>query len=282
LLTERYTRYPSDSRLQGEGRLELARRIAEQSAVWVSGRLEGRTYPENTVRSYHRAVASLGFGSPFHGGRFNLLWSIRGLDYCRTAYHDRTSRAVVFDYRRAIGDRTDIGALAEFEWSDYGRAAIKYTPPELPTPSGTQRDRAREARLSLRHVRGWLFECDLAWRSNRSNSFGFSTGTRSLEGGVSGWLPGSVLLQIRGRIESTSYRDHGLKDVYIPLEGEELEAAEDNNRLQVRLSRKLSHRLTAEGRISWFRNESLLVGEFYEKALGTLGLVWTPIGKSRN
>ncbi len=97
---------------------------------------------------------------------------------------------------------------------------------------------------------------------------------------ASGWLPGRLLLQIRGRAESTSYRDAGLSDVFIFPAGEEQEAGEDNNSLQVRLRRPLGPGMAVEGRISWFRNESLLVGSFYRKTLGSIGVVWTPVGSS--
>jgi hypothetical protein len=89
-----------------------------------------------------------------------------------------------------------------------------------------------------------------------------------------------LLLQLRGRAEWTSYRDHGLSEVFISRLGEEQEAGEDNNSLQVRLRRPVARGWALEGRISWFRNESLLVGSYYRKNLGSIGIVWTPIGAS--
>jgi hypothetical protein len=87
-------------------------------------------------------------------------------------------------------------------------------------------------------------------------------------------------MQLRGRVETTSYRDSGLADVYILRAGENQEAGEDNNSLQLRLRRPIGTGWSIEGRVSWFRNESLLVGSFYRKTVGSLGVVWTPVGSS--
>ena len=162
----------------------------------------------------------------------------------------------------------------------WDRPAIRRVGPDLFETSGHQRDRGRHFEFGLRYLHGWLFEAIAGVESIRSNSFGYSIRRTSLGGGVTGWLPGSVLLQARGRVESVSYRDSGLDRVYIVRAGEDLDSAQDNNSVSVRLERSLLPRVAVEVRSSWFRNESLLVGYHYRKALATIGLVWTPYGAS--
>ena len=97
---------------------------------------------------------------------------------------------------------------------------------------------------------------------------------------MSGWLPGSILTQVRGKLESHSYHDAGLDDYFIAREGENLEAVDDNNHFLLRLQRRLGGHVAIEGRYSWFRNETLLAGEFYRKSIGTIGLVFSPVAES--
>jgi hypothetical protein len=281
-LTEHYARYASDSRYQIEGILDANRSIRRTAVLWGSGRANYRTYPDSTERNFHELVGSLGLSSTIRGGDLNSYLTLRGLDYRRTGSFDVRTETITFDYRRSLRRRLDMGAIAAFDWSRYGRYALRSAREGMPIVDSTrtQNDRGREARLSFQYMRGWLFEAWVAWESIRSNSFGSSIGRRSIGGMTSGWLPGSLLLQIRGRAEATSYRDHGLDEVFISRVGEEREASEDNNSLQIRLRRPVGLGWAVEGRVSWFRNESLLVGSFYRKTLGSLGIVWTPIGSS--
>ncbi len=276
-LTERYFHYASDSRYQVDGSFQANRRTGRTASVWLSGRGEFRSYPDNTDRNFRRGSAALGVAAKARGGDFSAAWALRGLDYRRTPRFDRRAQAVTLDYRRALHPRIELSATAEFEWSRYSRDAVKQPSEET---TRAQKDRGREARIAVQYMRGWLFETFASWEGVRSNSFGYSLGRRSLGGMASGWVPGKLLLQVRGRIETTSYRDSGLADVYILRAGENQEAGEDNNSLQVRLRRPVGPAWSLEGRISWFRNESLLVGSFYRKTVGSLGVVWTPVGSS--
>lgn len=279
-LTERYFTYASDSRYQAEGSFQATQQTGRSASLWLSGRGEFRTYPDSTDRNYRRASAALGIASKLRRGELNVAWAVRGLDYRRTSRVDRRAQALTVDVRGPLHPRVDLLATAEFEWSRYGRDAIRDPSDEAETDPRRQKDRGREARVGIQVMRGWLFEGFAAWEAVRSNSFGYSLGRRSLSAMASGWLPGQLLLQVRGRIESVSYRDHGLADVYILRAGEDQEAGEDNNSLQARLRRPVGPGWSVEGRISWFRNESLLVGSFYRKAVGSIGIVWTPVGSS--
>ena len=279
-LTERYGRTATESRLQGEGTATGWLDLARGAALRLDGSLEGRSYPDSTERGFSRARGLLGIVSPLHDGVVDLSTGWGRLDYRRTPVLDRADRFLSLRYRRAIDRRLDVEAGATFEWLAHGRAAIRQIDSTTFLLSGDQRDRGREAWIALRHLRGWLYEIGLSWKSVRSNSFGYSVGRKAVEGALTGWLPGGLLFQVRGRLEAISYHDPGLERVFLVRAGENTEAAEDNNRLLLALRRGLGERVALEGRLGWFRNESLLVGEFYEKRVGSVGLIWHPVGAS--
>ncbi|MBD3161992.1 MAG: hypothetical protein GF346_06845 [Candidatus Eisenbacteria bacterium] len=279
-LTERYDDTATESRHQGEavgsGWVELSGR----TVLRIHGSAQGRTYPDSTERGFSRARGSAGILAPFGGGRVEISLGTGRLDYRRTTGLDRTDRFLSLRYRREIDERLDVGIQATFDWRDHGRAAIQQVDSTTFVLSGNQEDRGREAWIGARYLRGWFYELGLSWRSVRSNSFGYSVGRKAIEAAVTGWLPGRVLFQARARLEATSYHDADLDRVFLVRTGENTEAAEDNNRLLLRVRRSLGKRVAAEARLSWFRNESLLVGEFYEKRVGSIGLVWHPVGAS--
>ena len=279
-LTERYLRYADDSRLQVEGNIELLRRLGRGGSLWANGRLERRVYPDSTPRNFSRDAFSIGLGAPCRGGRLNIGTSTRGIDYQRTRRFDRRGQAFTIDYRKPLSPRWEANAIAEFEWAHWGRSAIKQVTAEAFELRGDQEDRGREARFGIQYVRGWLYGLTLAWGLVRSNSFGYSVTRRSVEGQVHGWLPGALLFQVRGRVEGVAFHDRGLGRVFVIRTGEDVEAGQDNNALYLRVRRALSSQLAVEGRASWFRNESLLIGTHYHKMVGSLGVVWSPIGAS--
>lgn len=277
-LTERYDRFSSDSRLQGEGNLEIQRGLRRGAVVWVKSRLDGRLYPKDSDRNYHRASLALGFGRPLRGGWFALSPSYRALDFRRTPPFDRRAQALTIDYRRPIQSNLEVSVGSEFEWSRFGSEAFKKVLGECKwdTLGRDRRDRARELRVGVHYTKILLLECGLTWKSIRSNTFGFSVGRKRVEAAVSGWLPGRVLFHIRGRAEATSYHDRGLDVCFLAVPGDEQEAREDNNSLLVRMRRPVRRGLALEGRVAWFKNESLLVGSFYRKVTATVGLSWAP------
>ncbi len=279
-LAERYDRYATESRLQGEVTGEALRSLGGGATIWINGWVEGRVYPDSTSRNFRRSSLSIGASAPFHRGRVGIGLSDRTIDYRRNPGIDRRGDAFFVDYRRAITARLETHFMMEFEWARWDRRAIKQVAPDLFAPGGRQEDRGREARLTLRYLRGWLLETTFGWESVRSNSFGYSVGRRRIEAAVSAWLPGSVLAQLRGRLEEADYHDRELDRVFVIRTGEDVEAGEDSNSLTLRLRRQLIPRVLLEGRASLFRNESLLVGSRYDKRTASLGLVWAPVGQS--
>lgn len=274
-LLDRYSRYASESRDQVEGDLDIQRKVRGRSAVWGNGRLQYRSYPDSLRRNFRREAYALGFRTPFRGGSLTVGGSGRGIDFNDTARFDRRSRLLTISYRRAIESTLEISAAVELASSHWGRPAYDWSGPK----GVDQKDRGRQILAGLRYVHGWLYELNLGWESVRSNSIGYSLGRRSIEAGLSGWLPGKLLLQARGRFEGVAYRDHNLDRIFLPR-SENIEANEDNNSLILRLRRSLVRQLAVEGRFSWFRNESPFVGLYYSKTVASIGLAWTPIGAS--
>jgi hypothetical protein len=279
-LVEQYEQLASESRYQGDATLDLQQGIRRRLTAWGSGWIQGRTYPDSLRRSWVRGSVAGGLRAPFRGGMFGLGFATRAIDYRRTRNVDRRSGAVTLEIRRPFRPSLEGRLLAEFETVHWDRPAIHSIGGETPEWSGHQRDRSRQFELGARYLRAWLFEGTVGYESVRSNSFGYSIRRIRFEGGITGWLPGAVLAQVRGRAESVEYRDRGLDRVYIVPYGEDLDAAQDNNTVTLRLRRGLIRQLAIEVRGSWFRNESLLVGYHYRKSLAVIGLVWTPVGAS--
>lgn len=276
-LTERYFDHPSESRFQGEAGADLSMLVGRRGNLRASLFAQGRSYPDTVARNYTRQWANVGWSGPLRRGSFALTGTWRGIDYRRTPRHDRSSRSLRMEYVRAIRRGPELRVGAMFEWANYGRPSVKLPygePGQGPYLGSDQRDRGRALLIGVRYQRGWLWDLGLGWESVRSNSIGYSVGRRSLELGATGWIPGQILVQVKGRTEGTSYHDRGLDEVYIPRTGEDLESGQDNNSLQIFVERGLAGRLVAEGRCGWYRNESLLVGFYYEKAIVSLGVSW--------
>lgn len=275
-LADRYSRYGTESRDQIEGSLDLQRRVARLGAIWGNARMEFRSYPDSTRRNYSRSAIGFGIRAPFRGGILTLGGTGRGTDFRNTARFDRRGRAFSIGYRRPFSRRLELTGGLEFESIRWGRVAY-----DTIGPKGIdQRDQSRDASIGARYLRGCLFEGTVGWKSVRSNSLGYSLGRKSAEVGVSGWLPGAVLVQVRGRVESVSYRDRNLGRIFFVPRNENIDASEDNNTVMVRIRRRLMREIAIDGRASWFRNESPFVGVYYRKAVASLGLAWTPIGAS--
>jgi hypothetical protein len=277
-LTERYDQYSSESRFQAEAGGDLSARVSRASSVWTTARIEGRTYPDSTERNYGRGHVTLGSTMPLRRGRLSIGATAGGIDYRRTGSFDLRHEMLSAEFRSGAGSRVDLRLQARLEWGRYGRSAIKRAGTDQFGLSGRQRDRIREIEIGASYLAAWLFEAGASWESVRSNSFGYSLGRKSLIGSVSGWLPGEVMLQVRGRIETVSYHDSGLDRVFIIRTGEDQEAGEDNNHLLVRVRRAIHPRVAIDARFSLFRNESLLVGSFYRKSVTSLGFEWRPWG----
>jgi hypothetical protein len=279
-LAEKYSRFASESRYQGDATLDLRQGLGKKVSAWGTAWIQGRTYPDSLVRNFARGSAAVGLQGPLRGGSVGMGIAARGIDYHRTPEVDTRGQAVTIEIRRPLRRSLEGRLVAEFESVRWDRPAIRRVGEDLFETSGHQHDRGRQFQFEFRYLRDWLLEATGGIESIRSNSFGYSIRRLSLEGRATGWLPGSVLLQVGGRIESVTYRDAGLEKVYIVRAGEDLEAAQDNNSFTAQVRRPLLKQVAIEARASWFRNESLLVGYHYRKALAAIALVWVPVGAS--
>ena len=75
-------------------------------------------------------------------------------------------------------------------------------------------------------------------------------------------------------LEGTHYRNQRFLDAWPVQRPGQLEANPDDNLVALRLARPIGRGWSAEGRLSWYRNESLVVREYYRKRIWTLGLTW--------
>ncbi|MCA9729113.1 MAG: hypothetical protein KC729_15595 [Candidatus Eisenbacteria bacterium] len=276
---ERYDRLPSEARAQAETRLQLDMRAGSKGGVV---RLEtgwrARTYPDSTLRDFQRAWGSararVRLGPK---GSLQPRFEIWTQDYDRTNVRDQIGTGVELAYEVTL--RKDLTATLGLEVGGirFDRSSLQverlddgnriYLGPD-------QRDNHRLVRIGGRYLRRALIQLEYGFRSHRSNSIGSSFHRHEVRWLVSRGLPGGFSGQFYGNLESTHYTDKDLVDVIVIRVGEEEEASDDNNVFALQLGRPLLRGWRVQLRHTWFRNESLLVGDYYQKRVWTLALSW--------
>ncbi|MBD3336236.1 MAG: hypothetical protein GF355_12035 [Candidatus Eisenbacteria bacterium] len=136
-----------------------------------------------------------------------------------------------------------------------------------------RRDAMRTVGLALGRLRPFVLRCGYAYSARHSNSFGFSQRQHELTALISMALPFDIDLQALGNLQSTNYTDPGIDTVFVYVPGE-VEARENDNSISLRLRRPLGRGPVFELRSAWFRNESLLVGRFYDKWIVGCAVRW--------
>lgn len=278
--TERYDQLENEGRNQGEVRLFGHFRFGRPGLlVRALGGWRGRDYPDSTMRNFERRWGSL-LGQLRVGPRgvFRPEVTVWSLDFNRTKDRDQVGVDLDLTYELPVGSRVRVHGGFGFGGVDYDRASLQVetTPdgeliPELGPP---QDDTYRALRLGGQYLRGFLVQLQYTLRGQSSNSFGSSYRRHEIRWLLSGSLPLGISGQFYGNVESTHYTDDNLEEVFVLRAGEEQEAGEDNNLVALQASRALRRGWRAFVRHSWFENESLFVGNFYEKRVWTLGVSW--------
>src|SRR5690606_37933558 len=141
-----------------------------------------------------------------------------------------------------------------------------------------QRDDHRLVRIGARYLSRMLVQLEYGFRSHRSNSIGSSFRRHEVRWLLSRSRPWGWPGQASGRLESTADTDEDLADLIVIRVGEEEEASDDNNVFALQVGRPLPEGWRLQVRHSWYRNESLLVGDYYEKRVWTFALSWESAG----
>ncbi len=276
---ERYLDHPREERLQGEGRVRLDHVLGRRGG---SGRIElstrARSYPDSTRRDFGRdrirwdGHIKLGPQGLF---RPSIEWKqlrLRGSDE-----DDRTEFEVGLGYEWTARPGWALFGGLDLGGKRYQRASVQAerVEGELELSFGKdQRDDLRRVRLGTRALwRGGLYQLQYGYLSQNSNSVGASYGRHELRWLASRGLFFGISTQFYGSLQSTRY-DDDLDEIFVLRPGEVTEAEDDNNLVALQVSRKLAAKLRVHVRHSWYRNESLLVGTFYDKRVFSAGLSW--------
>ena len=274
---ERYMERAEEHRAQFELRLRLDQSIGRRGGT---GRWElttrSRVYPDSTRRDFSRDRVRWDGRFPLGPkGTLRPSFTYDQVDLHVSDQDDRKGIEVGLGYDwRLTPSWVTFGGL-DLGGVRYDRASIQELPPEeAPVLGPKQSDERRRARVGVRHVGRTVAQIEYGYLSQSSNSLGTSFGRHELHWIVSRALLFGVRGQFFGNIESTHYRDDELDDFEIFLLGEELEARDDNNLVAVQLARSVGDRVGVHVRHTWFRNETFLVGTFYQKTVWSAGLTW--------
>lgn len=281
MFVERYTTQPREDRAHGEVRLAWDRSGPGVSArTRIEGGFGARDYPDSTSRNYRRGWGRLSSG--FRLGPSGTLvprleyWT---LDFSRTPRRDQSGARFDLAYEIPLRSWLVLQPGLELGGIRHGLSSIQLVsrrpdePPELDLETPDRHDTYRVAHLSLRVLRRGVVRFQYAFRSQGSNSIDAALQRHEFRWLISQSLPLGLVGQLYGNLEHTKYTDRDLDRVLVLRSGE-LEAGEDDNTVALRMSRYLGRGWAVDGRHSWYRNESLLIQNYYRKQVWTFGLSW--------
>ncbi len=279
-LVEQYGRFPAEDRRQGE--VTLAWSAAQprlRRRVSIDGGLRGRDYPDSALRTHWQAWGRLTGAVPVGPvgslvGRCHL-WT---LDFRRTARRDRSGASFDLAYEHPVGRRWIATGGLELGTSNHGYPSLRLeadgeSPNRALVYGRDREDRARFLHLGLRRAGRLLAQAQYGYRTQRSNSVDGRYDRHEVSWLLARPLWGGVTGQFLGHVGWTRYTDPSLEEFDITRVGE-VEAGEEDNTIALRLSRRLLPSLSADLRVAWYRNESAVVGEYYDKAVPSAGITW--------
>jgi hypothetical protein len=278
---ERYSTQPREDRAHGEARLAWeSRGPGFENRTRFEFGLGARDYPDSSSRNYARGFGRIATGLKLgsHGVLVPRLeyWT---LDFRRTLRRDEIGRRLDLTYERRIRTWLVLEEGVELGGVHHGLHALKLVSrdpdqiPELDLNTSDRRDSYRLAHVSLRLLRRGLIRVEYAYCSQGSNSMDAALRRHEFRWLASHPLPLRLVGQFYGNLEHTTRTDRDLGRVVV-LQSGEREAGEDDNTIALRLSRSIGRHWTLEARHAWYRNESLLIGNFYSKRVLTAGLSW--------
>jgi hypothetical protein len=145
--------------------------------------------------------------------------------------------------------------------------------PFYPVWGQNRHDSFRRARVGLLWRWQGLIRIEYGLRSQGSNSVDAALSRHELTWLWSRGLPFGLTGQFFGSLEHTRYSDPHLGSILVVRSGDP-EAGDDDNAVVLRLGRSFGRGWTVEARHAWYRNESLLVENYYRKRIWSVGLSW--------
>jgi hypothetical protein len=280
---ERYDELAREARAQAEARVQGDLPLGSKGGLLrFEGGWRARSYPDSMQRNFQRAWGSA--RSRFKLGPRGALQpriEIWSQDYDRTRERDQVGTDIELAYELAV--RRDLSATLGLEVGGirFERRSLQVERREgksTITLGPDQHDDHRLVRVGARYLSRILVQLEYGFRSHRSNSIGSSFRRHEVRWLLSRSLPWGWSGQLYGNLESTTYTDEDLADLIVIRVGEEEEAGDDNNVFAMQVSRPLLQGWRLQVRHTWYRNESLLVGDYYRKRVWTLALSWESSG----
>jgi len=285
--SEQFFRQTTEARTQGEATLRLTGGGLGRA---LQGRLEGgykvSSYPSDSDRNYWRGWGRAQLSIPAGpSGRLMPRLEYWTLDLRRNARREEKALALDLSYEQPLVGRFDLlrafkvrvsllGGL-EFGGIHHGFSSIQIEKEtDLPIYGPDRDDSYRHAHIGLQFMGGGLYRLEYGYRSRQSNSIDAESRRHEIRWLASTRLPWNVSLQLYGMLEHTSYVNIAELDRYFIQRSGELEANPDDNLVAVRLARPVARGWSVEARSAWYRNESLVVREYYRKQVWTVGITW--------
>ncbi len=280
---EDYRELTAEKRAQGEVQTALTMPLSGSGAqARLEAGLTARSYPDvadSLSRDYDRGWITAESAAPLGpSGIVHLAFRLYSLDFDRTSRPDEWGSGVDLSYEHPLRAHLWGNVGLEFVGVRHGSPSIQWGDPDegrtITVGPPDHRDNGRHVHVGVRWMRRLLVNLQYGYRAQNSNSLGSSFHRHEVRWLVGAPLPLGLTAQTYGNLEHTDYTDAHLDEVYIFRGGEEVEARDDNNQVVVGVTRQLVSKVKIELRHGWYRNESLLLGSYYRKAVWTLALGW--------
>lgn len=268
---DRYVRERRDTRLIVSGRAGWSRRAAG-GTLGATYATYARHFPAHGDRNVQRHELLLSYERRLAGGEL-LRTRVQGmaLEGRPGGPRDRTAGVLRFELLGVPGSGWSTRAAVEGGLLRIERPALaRAGNGQFETGPEQQRDRWLWVGASARAAGPPYVELGCGVRRVHSNSYGYSLGRLEANLLLGGILLGSLSGQALLQAELPLY-----DDARVPIDP--LEDAEDptfgaRNGLTLRLLHPLAPGLSAETQVTWHRDESLILRDFYRKAVWVLGI----------
>jgi hypothetical protein len=280
-LLESFDRFPREDRRQGEvvGSIGLSDPRGVRTIALEAG-LRGRDYPDSALRNHWRAWGGLTTSVPV-GPRGVLTGrlSIWSLDFHSTRRRDRSGGSLDLSYVHPMVERVVLSGGLELGSVYHGFKSLQFDPEAENTGvAGTlygpdREDHTRFVHLDIRRVGRVLMRLQYGYRVQSSNSIDGETRRGEVSWLFSSKLPYGVTGQCYGNWGRKRYTNPHLSQILV-VRLDNIEASEDDNTIALRALRTLTGDLRADLRAGWYRNESYLISQYYNKTVFSAGLSW--------
>ncbi len=265
-----YGRHREEAKLMADVHTTVLWRVAARWELGAQGVLRGKLWLYD--RPDHLFSSLLVFAE----GRLPAQLGLRGsvaqesMNYAGSTFYDQTGWRGAVQAFRAVSARLVVIVEAGLERSRMDRPALRYEESSKrwwPLPC-EQVDRGAHGGVFFQLQALGHWRAGYQYERSRSNSFGYSYVRQRLQVLGATRFSQKVLLRLFGALQRKRYAE--VLGPWIPI-GLDTER-EQSNLLLMDVSRELAQGYRLLLRISWYDNESLIRGRYYQKGLFSLSL----------